>query len=124
MNLSYRHDTSDGPVLLLGGATPTGAQALKAAFDGLASGQHAFVRLDSLPGVEAQGGCELVATCNASGTPSRPGPGRFVWSLRPLQWETVAGLVEPFAVAAGTEIHQVLGQAGAATVVMSTANHW
>jgi hypothetical protein len=125
MNLRFLPKTGEGPVLFFAQATPEDAQSLKIALDGLAEGRESVVHLDSLPGIVAEDGCELVATSHASGVTVRSGAGRFVWSLRPLQWETVAGLVEPFASSlTHADVHQHLGQAGAATVIISTTDQW
>src|SRR5690242_10099853 len=125
MKLTFLPGSSDGPVLLFAQADPRGARLLKAAFDVLVGCEHASVELHMLPGIETEPGVELTAATGPRGHVPRAAVGRgFVWSLTPDEWETVAGLVETFIDPDGRPFHQILGQAGSTTVVISTTDHW
>ena len=125
MKLTLLPDSSDGPVLLFARAEPRGAGLLKAALRILSACELTTVELHALPGIEAGPGAALVAESH----PRQPAPaaidvGRFVWTLTPTEWASVAGLLEPFAEQDGGERSQVLGTAGPATVVISTSDRW
>ena len=126
MKLLFLPDTADGPVLLFADAYGRAATVLQVAFESLANGQTKSVALHAVSGIEASEGLELIAaTGGTSSTGGLKDNSRYRWTLRPLEWETVAALVEPFVTnVAGMQRHQYLGRVGAATVIISTTDQW
>jgi hypothetical protein len=126
LKLRYLPTSSDGPVLLFQDADPHGARTLLEAFEALAEGQRLSVDLHALPEVQPADGCRLVGL--ASDAPRQDltvEPTTFLWRLRRIQWETVAGLVQPFVDPEPAFVgHQYLGNAGSATVIISTTDRW
>ncbi len=126
MNLRYLPDSADGPVVLLEDADPSSARAIMTALEDLATGQRSAVHFHKIPGIEPIDGCQLIALASDAAEESRPEPGRVVWGLRRVQWQSVIGLIEPFAAASKPvgHLHQYLGEAGLTTVIISTSDHW
>ena len=94
VKLKYLSNSADGPVLLFERADTRSVRALRTALEPLASGHAPAVELHRVPGIEAVDGCQLVALLSdAPGDPLLGGG--FAWRLKPLQWESVLGLLEP-----------------------------
>ena len=125
MKLRYLSNSANGPVLLFERADTGSVRALRTALESLVSGQAPAVELHRVPGIEAVDGCRLVALLSDAPTDPLLGGG-FAWRLKPLQWESVLGLLEPLAAVedANPDRHQYLGKAGPASVIISTSDHW
>ena len=126
MKLRYLPVSGVGPVLLFEYADPVSARALITALEPLGDGQTSPVRLDAIPEIESVDGCQLIALASSSAAEAPPDVTSFLWCLKPVQWQSVAGLIEPFAAetSASGPRHQYLGQAGPATVIISTTDQW
>ena len=125
MKLRYLARSADGPVLLLADADPTSARSLQVALSLLADGHSAPVQIHALPCIQAIDHCQFVAVLTDASIDSSSGE-CFFWRLKPVQWESVVGLLEPFATASEPvgHRHQFLGKADRASIIVSTSDHW
>ncbi len=129
MRLEYFADPASDhrPVLLPYGGTPTEVEVVRIAIDALGSGDvGAEGCIDGLGVVEPIDGCPLVAVVSAVDlgvVPLDLGVRAFRCALRPASWESVAGLLAPFATA-GHDRFQYLTQNGEIDWIVSTSRAW
>jgi hypothetical protein len=77
------------------------------------------------PAFRAVDGSTLVAAASdAPAAPEARPTGSRAWRMRRVEWNSAVGLMEPFTRDPKEAIHQFLGEAGDAQVIISTSNHW
>ena len=124
MKLEFFADGSpDGPLLLLYGKAPDTVRALARELGALKGGQ---LELETFPGIEAVGGCRVVAKVTRRDLGIRQvGPTSFVWELSPAGWEQAIGLMEPFTEgSSGDGFQWLLRNAPDISFIISGGRWW
>jgi len=127
MTLESLHEPT-GVVVLIYGRDEAAITALVSTFRLLAAEEAREIAIHEVPGVEAVGGCQIVAT----NRPRRRGawageaPGAYSWSQDVEGWLQVAELADPIRRSTATSgAHfQFLEQKGDAEIVLSTERAW
>ena len=129
MLLEYLDDPSLAkPVLLVYGDEPRSVALLRTALHAVVQGEP--VQLDQLPGFAGVRGCSLALQVGQADHGVRPisdaGANAFECVHRPATWQTVAGLLEPFAAPDRDRghAHQYLTEAGGIEWIVSTDRDW
>lgn len=118
----------DRPVILIYGNEPRVVKALLSAVRTLSQGSQLRVAVHELPGFESVDGCELFffASNSDRGVQFIASPRSFECSIRPLWWENVVGLLEPFCSPHASHCHQYLdyGWHSDFQLIISTDRSW
>ena len=129
MKLEYFDDAFDGSgLLLLYSGGPREVEQLRAAVRRLVVADTSLA-LHELDFIEPVANCEVTASSDVRGRGVRAvaPPTKFVWSLPPSDWESVAGLLEPFCDASrpesGTSFQYLHDHVGT-EVIYSTTRGW
>jgi hypothetical protein len=116
------------PVVLIYGNEPENVAILKDAVHDLAVGERDRVAVYELPGYEGVDGCQLFFS---AGTTERgvwliSRPKTFECSIRPLWWDNIEGLLEPFCKKHNTPGFQDLdyGFYSKIRLIISTDRGW
>jgi hypothetical protein len=99
VKLEYLPDGSpDCPLIRLYEFTTTEVQTLLTAVQALAEGSAEKIAVHELPGVEPVDGCRLTLRVNKwdQAVLRIANPAEFECAFRPITWDNVAGLIEPF----------------------------
>jgi hypothetical protein len=115
----------DCPLIRLYDFTSVEAGQLHAVTAALALGAAERVQVDSLPFVEAIGGCRLALVRRSwdQAAVQKALPAEFECGLTAGTWDNVAGLVEPFVKGSGG-FQWLVGVPGEAAVLLSPSGRW
>ena len=113
----------DAPVMLIHSGTPQFTSVLRDACLSLSNSTDDSVALHDLEGIECEGITITAQAAKRSAGMVQIGPNSFQWSLTPLWWENVTGLLEPFCESMFNG-HQYLDNKGEITVIISTNRAW
>jgi hypothetical protein len=124
----FEPSAQDGPAILIYGNEPEAVETLIAAVHTLSQGSQERVAVHQLPGFESVDGCELflAATKSDRGVRLIAPPLSFECSIRPLWWDNVLGLLEPFRGPFTSHHHQYLdyGWSSDFQLIISTHRGW
>ena len=124
----FEPSDQDGPAILIYGNEPEAVETLIAAVRALSEGSQERVAVHQLPEFESIDGCELflIATMSDRGVRLIAPPLSFECSIRPLWWENVLGLLEPFRGSFTSHRHQYLdcGWSSDIQLIISTNRGW
>lgn len=118
----------DSAVILIYGNETKAVETLIAAVHALSQGSQDRVAVHQFPGFEGVDGCELffAATRSDRGVWLTALPLSFECGIRPLWWENVLGLLEPFRGPLTSHGHQYLdyGWSSDVQLIISTNRSW
>lgn len=99
MKIEYFHPVGkERPVVLIYGNEPKNVETLKNVVHDLAGGQRQRAAVHELPGFESVDGCQLFFSTGSydRGLVLISPPKTFELRIRPVWWDNIEGLLEPF----------------------------
>jgi hypothetical protein len=127
VRIEFLERTGEGPVVLLWGNEPAAVDLLRQQVGELAREALDELAVDELPGFEGVDGCRLTFALSQRDQGVNPVEGGgFVCQLRPVWWENVEGLLEPFCEPGGGARFQFLDHGWSTDIglILSTAREW
>jgi len=127
VHIEYFSDGSDDcPLVLLHGRDPEAATRLREQVASLAAERVQHVAIHEIPGFESVAGCRLFASVGRSDLGTRPLQAKleFECQLRPVSWQNVEGLLEPFTEQTFSDGFQWLDSHGKIRLLISGHRGW
>jgi hypothetical protein len=118
--------SDDCPLVLLHGRDPEAAAHLREQVASLATERVQRVAIHEVTGFESVAGCRLFASVGRSDLGTRPlrADHEFECQLRPVSWQTVEGLLEPFTERTFFDGFQWLDSHGKIRLLISGHRGW